>query len=94
MKLNAVGNKYQNMRAIGDNLTILRKHNGATMRRISNKSGISSTTIYKLEKGECHLVGFLKLIALCDYYGVTPSEVVTEGYFSNPEHIKNILRTR
>lgn len=75
------------MPTIGQNFSALRKAKGVTRATVAYHANISLTTLYRLETGKCHAVGFLKLVVLCNYYGVKPEEVVREGYFSNPDNL-------
>lgn len=75
------------MATIGLNFSALRKAKGFTRATVAYNAHMSLATLYRLESGKCHSVGFLKLVDLCNYYGVKPAEIVTEGYFSVPDNL-------
>jgi transcriptional regulator with XRE-family HTH domain len=82
------------MAAIGNNLVALRKARGLTKAAVAYHANISMSTLNKLESGNCHSVGFLKLLALCTYYGVKPAAVVTEGYIKDAGHLPKIPKAK
>lgn len=76
------------IKAIGENLIALRKLCGNTIEKIATGAGLSTTTLYKLEKGKDKNVSVWKLFDLCSFYKVDPSTVLKQGYYKSVENPK------
>lgn len=76
------------IKAIGENLITLRKLCGYTIEKIATGAGVSTTTLYKLEKGNDKNVSIWKVVDLCSFYKIDPSTVLIQGYYKNPDKLK------
>lgn len=54
------------------------KEKGVTYREVSKEAGISTSTLYKLVKGEPKMIGVDVIARLLDYFNCEPGDLIVK----------------